>query len=242
MTHGNSPAPTMPGNFGRVAGMNSSGVDIRAASYEYEVCFRCHADGNTLPPFVDRWVVQNNTRYEFSSNAVSFHPVEISGKNPNVPSLLPGWTTASLVRCSDCHGSDESQGLGPKGVHGSVHMPLLVANYSTVDYTPESAEAYALCYTCHDRNSILNNESFSEHRKHIVEERTPCSACHDAHGISQIQGTSTGNTHLINFATQIVFPLSGQSQPVYQDNGMGSGFCMLRCHNQDHAPANYPEN
>lgn len=239
MTSGPTTKPNVPPDFGQVAGMNSSGVDIGSATYEYEVCFRCHADGNTLQPFIDRVIVQNNTRLEFSSGAISFHPVEVPGKNPDVPSLLPGWTTASLVSCSDCHGSDESLAFGPKGVHGSVYAPLLVANYTTDDYTTESPEAYALCYICHDRNSILADQSFSAHREHIVDQRTPCSACHDAHGISQVQGTSTGNTHLINFSTRIVFPLSGQAQPVYQDNMMGQGACFLNCHNVDHAPANY---
>ena len=242
MMPGNAPAPDVPRNFGRVAGMNALGVSIGVASYEYEVCFRCHADSTTLQPWIGRWVVQNNTRLEFSSNAISFHPVEVPGKNSDVPSLLPGWTTASLVRCSDCHGSDASQGFGAKGVHGSRNPPLLVANYSTEDYTTENSEAYALCYMCHDRNSILGDESFSEHRKHIVEERTPCAACHDAHGVSSVQGTSSGNTHLINFATSIVFPLPGEAQPIYRDDMMGRGACFLSCHNEDHAPEIYPEN
>lgn len=234
------PAPSVPANFGQVPGVNVSGVPVPAAQYEYEVCFRCHADQTTLQPWIDRVIVQNNTRLEFSSNAISYHPVEVLGRSSDVPSLLPGWTVASLVRCSDCHGSDASLGFGAKGVHGSVHAPLLVANYSTDDYTAESPQAYALCYTCHDRNSILANESFSGHRRHIVDQRAPCSACHDAHGISSIQGSPTANTHLINFATRIVFPLPGRAMPEYRDDGMRSGACFLTCHDRAHAPETYP--
>lgn len=237
MTNAPAVPPDLPGAFGRVPGMNSSGVPVEVASYEYEVCFRCHADGNTLQPYVGRVAQQNNTRLEFSSNAISFHPVEVAGRSQDVPSLLPGWTTADLVRCSDCHGSDDQ--FGAKGVHGSVHAPLLVANYSVDDYTSESPEAYALCYQCHDRNSILANESFPYHRQHVVDQLAPCSACHDAHGISSVQGTPSGNTHLINFATRIVFPAPGMSMPVYRDDMGGSGACFLRCHDVTHDPAIY---
>ncbi len=241
MTRGSGgPPPTVPGNFGDVEGMSSSGAPIAVASAEYEVCYRCHADGNTLQPWVSRVIAQNNTRLEFGSNAISYHPVETPGQNPSVPSLVPGLSPSSLVRCSDCHGSDTGGGFQPKGVHGSNHRPLLVANYATEDFTSESAQAYALCYMCHDRNSILANESFPGHRMHIVDQRAPCAACHDAHGISSVQGSPSGNTHLINFATNIVFPDPGTGRLEFRDGGMLRGECYLRCHGVTHGPLGYP--
>jgi hypothetical protein len=167
------------------------------------------------------------------------------GRNPDVPSLMPGWTTASQVGCGDCHGSDGSRkagGAGPDGVHGSNEPPLLLARYSTSDFTPESASAYALCYRCHRRegsNGILGDRSFP-HRVHVVDARTPCSVCHDPHGVSAAQGTRRGNSHLINFDTSIVFPDPATGQIRFQDTGVFSGSCTLTCHGVQHSKLSYP--
>ncbi|RMH14207.1 MAG: hypothetical protein D6695_01875 [Planctomycetota bacterium] len=239
---GSSSAPLIHPSFGEVPGVSASGALLNAASYEYEVCFRCHAEGATVEPHLPRRIVQNNTRQEFSTSAISFHPVEGPGRNADVPSLLPGWTTSSVMYCTDCHSSDMGQqagGNGPDGLHGSNQDPLLIARYSTADFTRESASAYELCYSCHSRQSILNDESFEEHEKHIVDERAPCSACHDAHGISSLQGSSTGNSHLINFRTDIVFPDRRTGRLEFRDTGFRRGECFLRCHGEDHSPEDY---
>ena len=238
---GSAAAPALSPRMGAIDGVNSSGSPVDLATYEYEVCFKCHADSNTRQPWISRIIAENNTRLEFDPGAVSFHPVETQGRNPDVPSLKPGWTTSSLVRCSDCHGSTRGPaggGTGPEGVHGSSEAPILVANYSTADYTQESTQAYALCYLCHDRDSILNDESFDEHSKHIRGEDAPCAACHDAHGISS-HGSFTGNSHLINFNTNIVFPNS-QGRLEFVDTGTFRGACYLTCHGERHSPENYP--
>lgn len=228
-------------NFGSIAGVNAGGSPVVKAAFEYEVCFRCHGDANRIQPAVPRRITQNNTRLEFSPTAVSFHPVETTGRNQDVPSLKPGWTTASTMTCSSCHGSDTGLGSGPKGTHGSNYAPLLSERYETEDFTSESAGSYALCYKCHDRTNILSNASFPGHKQHIVDLRTPCSACHDAHGIASGQGSPTGNSNLINFASNIVFPDRATGRLEFRDAGMFSGECYLTCHGRDHSPARYPD-
>jgi hypothetical protein len=125
-------------------------------------------------------------------------------------------------------------------VHGSNFAPLLVARYETADYTSESPGAYALCYRCHDRANILSNASFSAHKLHIVGQRTPCAACHDGHGIASSQGSPTGNTNLINFATNIVLPDRATGKLEFRDLGLFTGQCSLTCHGRDHSPVAYP--
>lgn len=243
MQNGTAEAPLVHPDMGSIDGVNASGSPITVASYEYEVCFKCHGDQQASPPLVARVAPDNNTRLQFSPGAISSHPVEAPGNNPDVPSLRPGWTTSSMVHCSDCHNSESGShggGSGPNGVHGSAFSPLLAARYDTLDYTTESAGAYALCYQCHDRNSILDDESFPTHQLHVVQERTPCSACHTGHGIASSQGTGTGNTHLINFDTTIVRPNS-QGRLEFRDTGLLSGECFLSCHGADHNPAPYPD-
>ncbi len=230
-------APNVNGFLEGVKGVNRSGIPVFPAQYEYEICFRCHADsplkvaGNTA-----RQIEQNNVRLEFDVNNPSFHPVESPGKNLNVPSLITPLTEASQIYCSDCHSSDGSG--SPAGPHGSIYPALLKYRYDKVDNTSESALSYELCYSCHDRNSILNDQSFERHDKHIRGEDTPCNACHDPHGISNTQGNTTNNSHLINFDLNIVSPDS-QGRLYFEDLGNFRGRCFLSCHGEDHDPLEY---
>lgn len=241
MSRGSGLAPAIHPSLGRTPGVNLSGSPIAAATTEFEVCFKCHADQAAVAPAISRRIAQNNTRLEFAPGAVSFHPVATQGRSLDVPSLRPGWTAASTMYCSDCHAADGSSATGgsaPDGVHGSNFPYLLAARYDMNDLTAESQAAYALCYQCHDRQSILDDRSFPEHKKHIVDERTPCFVCHDAHGISSVQGNPTNNSHLINFATQVVQPNSA-GRLEFRDLGMFRGECFLNCHGEDHSPERY---
>jgi hypothetical protein len=179
-----------------------------------------------------RQIVQNNVRLEFDPSNPSYHPVTTAGRNNDCPSLIgPDWTEASLVYCTDCHaGNGTGATAGP---HGSIYRAILRYRYERADNTPESSSAYELCYSCHSRASILNDDSFGEHKKHVAEERTPCNACHDPHGISSTQGTATGNTHLINFDRNIVLP-TGSGVLRFVDTGPGQGYCQLNCHGKMH--------
>ncbi len=220
-----------------VTGVSASGVQVAEAKYLYEICFKCHADNNVLSAFsITRQIDQLNTRLEFDPSNPSFHPVEEKGKNSEVPSLLSPYTTNSVINCTDCHGSGDSG--GPKGPHGSLYEHILNRNYETMDYTVESYNNYALCYKCHSRTSIINNESFKAHGKHIETENAPCSACHDPHGVSITQGNSMNNSHLINFDLTIALP-DDQGRLYFNDLGRFSGECFLKCHGVQHDPKIY---
>ncbi len=229
--------PLVSSRMNRISGGSVSGGAPRFALYEYEVCFTCHADNpNRIESSITRQITQTNTRLEFESSNPSFHPVVTQGINKDVPSLIPSLTINTIIRCTDCHNSDEDSGV--RGPHGSKYAPLLAYNYDTADYTPESEFVYELCYQCHSRNSILNNESFPKHAEHLDKD-IPCSACHDAHGISSAQGNSTNNTHLINFDTTIVDKDPVFSELKFVDIGTFSGECYLSCHDVAHSPKTY---
>jgi predicted CXXCH cytochrome family protein len=234
----------LPPNLGQIDGVTAAGAPVANATFEYEVCYKCHADTNVLrTPTVSREIVQLNTRLEFLPSAVSYHPVQAPGRNTDVPSLRPQWSTSSLVRCSDCHGSDSGSRLGgggAHGVHGSNEPPLLVARYETADFTTESASAYGLCYECHYRtgvSGVLSDVSFP-HSVHVVDNRTTCSTCHDAHGIASVQGSPTGNTHLINFDNTIV-AAAPNGRLEFRDLGTFAGSCTLTCHGVVHIDLEY---
>lgn len=233
-----SGAPLVSGINEGVTGINSAGQQIEPAANLYEICYKCHSLNNVIDTVtIDRQLQQLDVSLEFDPLNPSYHPVETQGVNPNVPSLLPPYSTSSIIFCTDCHNNDDT--AGPKGPHGSFNQFILEENYTTQDFTQESSYAYALCYKCHDRSSILNNASFPQHSLHIVDNSTPCSACHDAHGISGTQGSVLNNSHLINFDIVIVQPNS-QSQLNYEDLGSLSGRCFLSCHGVDHNPKVYP--
>jgi predicted CXXCH cytochrome family protein len=228
-------APAASGSLAGVRGVAASGAVINPVINEYELCFRCHADGTSRGPArVERQYVQTNTRLEFSPSSTSFHPVETTGKNPHVPSLISPWTTSSLMYCTDCHNSNSGPGAGgtgPNGPHGSTYVPLLERRLELTDDQTENAAAYALCYKCHSRASILGDQSFKTHNKHVVTVKTSCTTCHDSHGAARA-------SHLINFNTTYVTK-SSSGRLEYIDNGTFRGTCFLSCHGKDHNPLSY---
>jgi len=229
--------PAMKG----ATGVSGAGGRTVTASYEYQVCYKCHSGRRMVrTPTVDRVAINTNVAEEFDPANPSFHPVQARGRNSQVPSLLQPLKTTSQIYCTDCHGSD-STGRKTRGPHGSQYSPLLVREYVTQDETSENPVVYALCYRCHNRTSILADQSFSRHRKHIVEKRTPCSVCHDPHGVSITQTTGSTGTHLINFDRHVVVasPTAGTG-PTFNDRGSLRGSCTLKCHGEDHDDRRYP--
>ncbi len=242
-----------PKGSGKVAGV--WGIDINSALRlpsgtppsvnEYEICFKCHADSANKPqpngspagPYPVRVAVQFNMRLMFAPGNPSYHPIVAAGRNASVPSLINGWTTSSIMTCTDCHDNDTgpkapTPGTGPSGPHGSNIKHLLVARYDAdLSSTTESAAAYALCYKCHSRTVVLSSASFSGHR-HAFEERGSCSLCHDPHGISSTQGNTTSNKYLINLDTRFLTPVNGILR--IDDLGGGSVRCYMVCHGESH--------
>ncbi len=234
-----------------VRGVNQQGGEINPITKVQQLCYRCHGDSTTKPPArTARQIDQTNVRLEFDTTNPAYHPVAGPGKNANVPSLIPPLTTSSTITCIDCHNNDNgpgNNGSGPNGPHGSIYEPILERQYLTSDPTTESASTYALCYKCHDRNSILGNQSFTKHSFHILGRgmgggmynlSTPCNVCHDPHGISSTQGNSTNNSKLINFDTSVVSPNSAGLLK-FESLGTFAGRCYLSCHNKNHNPKTY---
>ena len=219
-------APAASGSLAGVRGVSAYGGKLPQIQNEYELCFRCHGDsGNRGPARIQRQFVETNTRLEFSPNNMSFHPVEMMGKNPIAPSLIPPMTTATLIYCTDCHNNDQGPnagGTGPRGPHGSAYEPLLERQLLFTDGLPYNSGNFALCYKCHS-SSVVDSTmttSWSSHQTHIERYRAACTTCHDSH--------ASGQPHLINFNTVYVTPNGGVLN--YTSTGMNHGTCTLTCH------------
>ncbi len=231
----------LPGANMGATGITAGGQPTAKAQSVNEICFKCHGDLSMVTELrITRKIEQINTRLEFAAGNPSHHPVGTTGVNADVPSLLSPWTVNSLMTCTDCHNSDNRSGQGPQGPHGSNFKYLLERQYETRDPAVESAATYALCYKCHSRASILRDESFPLHSKHVVEQNTSCSICHDPHGISGLQGNFENNPHLINFDLSAVGP-NVDGALAFQDLGRFRGRCDLACHGREHRQAQYPQ-
>jgi predicted CXXCH cytochrome family protein len=218
-------APTINRQRGRFGGP-PPGRRIQEIEDEYQLCYVCHSDSANLPEET------TNKAIEFDTTNESFHPVELPGKNSRVPSLIIELSVTSTIKCSDCHGSGDAR--GSQGVHGSRYSPLLVARYITTDGR-EDPRSYMLCYMCHDRRSILKDESFQRHNLHTVSKQTACFTCHDAHG-------SVDNEHLIKFNEEVVGPSDVDGGPEYITGTSGRPKCYLKCHDIDHNNSGIGEN
>jgi cytochrome c553 len=225
-------ASKLAGPLTQVKGMTAAGSIVASAASEYEICFRCHADtARSSSASLPRQFPQPNVRLQFSPANASYHPVVATAKSGDDATLLAPWNPASRMTCTDCHNNDQgpgAKGAGPKGPHGSRHAHLLERNLSGEDFKPESYDAYALCYKCHDQGTLLSDQL---HRSHVREHQASCLTCHDPHGVKN-------QSRLINFNTIYVKPFNGQI--VFTDRGSDRSACTLTCHGKAHDKAVYP--
>ncbi len=233
-------AVAVPGPMEGVPGVNIAGRPVDRPTFYYQICLRCHGDRPVrIRGSITRTVDRPNIRRQISLIAASRHPIATPSRGSEVPSLLPG-LRGRRISCQDCHNADGAAigGFGTaNGPHGSNYEFLLADQYSTRDFTSESPQAYALCYQCHDRNSVLNDESFSFHRRHVVNSSSPCSACHAPHGVP---GSAIEHSHLINFDRSIVRSVVAPGGGVrFRDLGRFQGSCTLLCHGVTHLDFRY---
>jgi predicted CXXCH cytochrome family protein len=240
------------------------------AGREYQVCFKCHSSFTTLPNYApDGWDGatyvpdglakltnpdgsqvrdQRDMAQEFNPYNASFHPVTAVGRNQTMPagSFVPGWSSTSLVYCSDCH---TNAGQGP---HGSPRLHLLdgSSDYQTADPDDPIYTGGEICFQCHDaadyigtgRETNFRRGNRNLHKQHS--DNGSCYLCHDSHGSEQL--------HLLNLDLSITTGLDsyllpgydGQptnSQTFWQINAAGTEkTCWLVCHGHNHGDSPYP--
>ncbi len=233
--------PLVSGRLRSVRGVTISGGRVDEASFQYEVCLKCHGVNEPTTPGILRLDNVRNIRLKINPANPSFHPVAAQGKNTTIVGLEPGYTASSQIYCIDCHNNDEwtPTGTRPRGPHGSLYEPILERAFQAGDPSTESFATYALCYKCHNRTTLLFGSGRFPHKLHVVEQNASCAVCHDVHGSRQ-------NIRLINFMLRakagntVVAPSSsGRLEFIPNLAQPGRGSCFLRCHGEDHNPHSY---
>ena len=240
-TNTTATAPTASGRQRGVPGVSIGGNRVAEVSFQYEVCLKCHGMKEPTTSGIVRLDSTRNIRLKIDPNNPSYHPITAPGKSTTILGLEPPYTAASMIYCTNCHNNDEwtVAGTRPNGPHGSRFEPILERQYQANDPSTESIQTYALCYKCHNRNFLINDQARTFlHEKHVREERAPCAACHDPHGSRQ-------KPHLINFMLRdrtgktVVSPSRNLGRLEYLSLGLGRGQCYLQCHGKNHEPETY---
>lgn len=225
-------APMVKGANMNVPGISISGSPVNPISFEYELCFRCHSQNAVTSSPTTRLINTNNTRLEFSTSNVSFHPIAGPRNNSGVTSLMPPLTNSSQIYCTDCHsGNGAGSAAGP---HGSSFPFILKSYYNRSKSTtgfPETLTAsflntqYALCAECHNMNTVIKNHD-NMHNGHFLK-YTSCNTCHDPHGFEG--GSLSHNNFLINFDIDVI-KTSQKYENYITFEGNGHGSCNFKCH------------
>jgi hypothetical protein len=172
------------------------------STFEYQLCFKCHSGYTTLKPQTggpSEWALDKAV--ELNPANLSYHPVEAQGTNQTTqmdlglsgddvygtsPYKLWQFTSASTIRCVNCHGDsrlgnpaappDAGARLAP---HAVANRGMLIENLrdrvlkgSSAAYQPAD---FALCYVCHGEYAFVSgigdqveSSNFPEHSRHLT--------------------------------------------------------------------------
>lgn len=160
-------------------------------TYEYELCLKCHSNYTQLLNYSDPSEQKKDKAAEIASTNESFHPILAPGKNTTTAmenSLAGGslwrYTTASTIRCVNCHANSGLLAGSPAwdgklAPHASQNRGLLLAPYRDRALKP-SGEPYAgadfqLCFLCHGQGPFSTSSedpradtNFELHGRHMT--------------------------------------------------------------------------
>jgi hypothetical protein len=127
-----------------------------------EVCFGCHAGPDAAPLLSG----PADLGALFAKGAASSHTIGATAAGrPDLPSLRTS-TFRGPLDCGSCH--DNPDPSGARGPHVSAQASILKAAFGREkDQARMGERANDLCFLCHDRQSILANQSFPFHAQHL---------------------------------------------------------------------------
>lgn len=190
-------------------------------------------------------VQETDTSMEFNPNNASYLPVVARGKTPGNKKLYwangisynatfaPGWSAASLIKCSDCHSSDSDI----KGPHGSTNKYILKMKAPSEE--PQ--------ITVVDTLGTIEGSGSPKHKSYTMTWwiRTDDNICYECHNVKYYgygKGHPSKGPHhgacgphyptdlsTVGCATCKVAPIHGSPTSQYM---MRENWCLV-CHNQE---------
>jgi predicted CxxxxCH...CXXCH cytochrome family protein len=157
-----------------------AGTDLEAT-----LCFKCHsAFYGTLPNSASGGYGETDQAREFNTANLSMHPILATAPNPTGNVInLNGWSTTSLMTCTDCHESNSA--ADPNGPHGSSAGFILKGPNTTWNTTlallSTGMPAGTFCANCHASNyagSRFPQHLSSVHRGTQRGSPVYCTSCH----------------------------------------------------------------
>lgn len=248
-------------------------VFLTSVVKEYELCFKCHSSysfGLTPPKFNwtqgrywqtgdpagDIVVQETDTAVEFNPNNASYLPVLARGKTPGTKKLywaggisynqtfVSGFSAASLIKCSDCHGSDSS---GVNGPHGSTNKFILKRK------APAEEPKVTVTTNIGARQDVSNGGVEKSPYTMTWYVRTDDNICYQCHNVKYYgygKGHPSFGPHAaacgphyptdlstVGCATCKVAPIHGSPSSTYM---MRENWCLV-CHNAKPGIANDPQ-
>lgn len=117
-------------------------------------------------------------------------------------------------------------------IHGGSYRRLLTNEYPTDLYYPFSENAYALCFSCHDKDLVLlerttavtgfRNGDLNLHYVHVNRDKKgrTCNICHDAHAANRER----------HIRDTVPFGPKGWPLPIGYEKLPNGGKCLAGCH------------
>ena len=158
--------PYVSGLLRGVRGVDRNGAEVATATYEYEICFKCHGDNTPDCQYVPRVVGehQHAARLRRRQSVVPPGRRDRAQRRRAEPALALS-PRLTPVRSDRLH-------LVPCRRRGRLARPARLVVRADPEgalrdrrrHAGESYENYALCYRCHERTSILADRSFRHTR------------------------------------------------------------------------------
>lgn len=220
---------------------------------QVSLCTRCHQDiahtistASTQHAAVTTKRACTNCHTPHAGDHTSLlkdEPAKICFECHNQPIKMPdGSTLVNMKKVIETgkslHGAITQKGcVECHDIHGGGHRRLLKNEFPSELYYPFSDNAYALCFSCHDRASVLEaqtsgatafrNGSENLHYVHVSKDKKgrSCKICHDSHAANR-------DNHIRD---DVAFGPGGWKLPIKYERLPEGGKCGGACH----APLEY---